>query len=87
MFPSPRGVGADLTWKPVKSMKYAMVSVPSRGWGRSHYREHVEVSGSVIVFPSPRGVGADLTEIIEIANEETGESFRPLAGLGQISPY
>ena len=36
-------------------------------------------------FPSPRGVGADLTGERRITADEFISSFRPLAGLGQIS--
>ncbi len=37
------------------------------------------------LFPSPRGVGADLT-VIDDARSYRRSGFRPLAGLGQISP-
>ena len=69
-FPSPRGVGADLTSRPGRPLaRSRMVSVPSRGWGRSHCDDRFDWRAYCREFPSPRGVGADLTYSGSVCND------------------
>ena len=83
-FPSPRGVGADLTDGIKAKFVAIMVSVPSRGWGRSHkaYRTALQTMGDLVSVPS-RGWGRSHTTSGNTSISPM--SFRPLAGLGQIS--
>ena len=87
-FPSPRGVGADLTVREGKHAVDGRVSVPSRGWGRSHTtcRSRFPARASSGFRPLA-GLGQISQGVPHRVADDGRPGFRPLAGLGQISHY
>ena len=87
-FPSPRGVGADLTVREGKHAVDGRVPVPSRGWGRSHTTCRSRFPARASSGSRPlAGLGQISQGVPHRVADDGRPGFRPLAGLGQISHY